>query len=244
MVAGQDTRPVLANMTSYRQTRKEGTRISNQVLATRLGLRFAGALSFEGWERAGEQISRIVSSSAWCLGDWIIVGQSRFTDRYKHVIEAVGLDYQTVRNYAWVARRFELSRRRDTLSFQHHAEVASLPPDEQDYWLDRAEDRGWSRNRLRQEIRNSRSVGTDNAPKASTLPRIIVTKERIARWRASAEQMQMSLENWIVANLDSAAEMAQLETSAPVRRIDSRVREISTPIRQLEAAPVREVSDR
>jgi hypothetical protein len=241
MVAGQDTRPVLANMSTY-QTRKEGTRISNQVLATRLGLRFAGALSFEGWERAGEQISRIVSSSAWCLGDWIIVGQSRFTDRYKHVIEAVGLDYQTVRNYAWVARRFELSRRRDTLSFQHHAEVASLPPEEQDYWLDRAEDRGWSRNRLRQEIRNSRSVGTDNAPKASALPRIIVTKERIARWRASAEQMQMSLESWIIANLDSAAEMTQLEAPTPIRRIDSRVRDLGPPLRQLDA-PVRETSD-
>jgi hypothetical protein len=229
MVAGQDTRPVLASVTSYRQAKKDGTRISNQVLATRLGLRFAGALSFEGWERAGEQISRIVSSSAWCLGDWIVVGQSRFTDRYKQVIEAVGLDYQTVRNYAWVARRFELSRRRDTLSFQHHAEVASLPPEEQDYWLDRAEDRGWSRNRLRQEIRNSRSVDTDNVSKASVLPRIVVTQERIARWRATAEQMKMSLESWIISELDSAAGVAlsggtQWEISAAesnVRRLEA-----------------------
>lgn len=205
MVAGQDAHPVLANMSSYRQTKKDGAKISNQVLATRLGLRFAGALSFEGWERAGEQISRIVSSSAWCLGDWIVVGQSRFTDRYKQVIDAVGLDYQTVRNYAWVARRFEMSRRRDTLSFQHHAEVASLPPGEQDHWLDRAEDLGWSRNRLRQEIRNKRSVGAGDAAKASTLPRIVVTSERIARWRASAEQMQMSLESWIITELDMAA---------------------------------------
>lgn len=216
MVAGQDTRPVLASMSSYRQTRKDGTRISNQVLATRLGLRFAGALSFEGWERAGEQISRIVSSSAWCLGDWIVVGQSRFTDRYKLVIEAVGLDYQTVRNYAWVARRFELSRRRDTLSFQHHAEVASLPPEEQDYWLDRAEDRGWSRNRLRQEIRNSRSAETDSVAQASVLPRIVVTQERIARWRAMAEQMKMSLENWIISELDSAAGLPEVTTKAEV----------------------------
>jgi hypothetical protein len=211
MVAGQDTRPILASVSSYRQPKKDGTKISNQVLATRLGLRFAGALSFEGWERAGEQISRIVSSSAWCLGDWIVVGQSRFTDRYKQVIEAVGLDYQTVRNYAWVARRFELSRRRDTLSFQHHAEVASLPPEEQDYWLDRAEDRNWSRNRLRQEIRNSRSANADSVSKASVLPRIVVTQERIARWRATAEQMNMSLESWIISELDSAAGISLTE---------------------------------
>jgi hypothetical protein len=207
MVPDQDRRPLLTDMSTYRRAGKEGSKISNQVLATRLGLRFAGPLSYEGWERAGEQISRIVSSSAWCLGDWIVVGQSQFTDRYKLVIEAVGLDYQTVRNYAWVARRFELSRRRDTLSFQHHAEVASMPPAKQDYWLDRAEEGGWSRNRLRQEIRNARGpANADRTKEANVLPRIVVTQERIARWRATAEQMQMSLENWIISELDSAAE--------------------------------------
>jgi hypothetical protein len=210
MVAGNDTRPVLASMSSPRHAQGRGTRLNNQVLATRLGLRFAGSLTFEGWERAGEQISRVINSSAWCLGDWIVVGQSRFADRYKQAIEAAGLDYQTIRNYAWVARRFELSRRRDTLSFQHHAEVASLAPEEQDYWLDRAEEYSWSRNRLRHEVRENRRAGTDNDSKANVLPRIMVTAERIARWRATAEQMKMSLESWIVLNLDSAAAMAPL----------------------------------
>jgi hypothetical protein len=211
MVSGRDTSPALASMSPPRRAH-DGTRINNQVLATRLGLRFAGALSFEGWERAGEQISRVISSSAWCLGDWIIVGQSRFANRYRQVVEAVGLDYQTIRNYAWVARRFELSRRRDTLSFQHHAEVASFPPAEQDYWLDRAEDHGWSRNRLRQEVRNSRGIGMRGRPASSVLPRIVVTGEQIARWRATAEQMRMSLETWIILNLDSAAAITQLSS--------------------------------
>jgi hypothetical protein len=211
MVSGRDTSPALASMSSPRRAHN-GTRINNQVLATQLGLRFAGALTFEGWERAGEQISRVVSSSAWCLGDWIIVGQSRFANRYKEVVEAVGLDYQTIRNYAWVARRFELSRRRDTLSFQHHAEVAALPPAEQDYWLDRAEDHGWSRNRLRQEIRNRRCIELSRRTVSSVLPRIVVTREQIMRWRATAEQMSMSLETWIILNLDSAAAITQLNS--------------------------------
>jgi hypothetical protein len=42
-----------------------------------------------------------------------------------HIV-ATGLDYQTLRNYAAVARRFELSRRRDNLSFHHHAELCAL----------------------------------------------------------------------------------------------------------------------
>jgi hypothetical protein len=46
------------------------------------------------------------------------------------------------------------------------------------------------------------------------LPRIVVTQERIARWRATAEQMDMSLESWIIRNLDSAASIAQLSTGS------------------------------
>jgi hypothetical protein len=45
----------------------------------------------------------------------------------KEGIELSGLDYQTVRNDSMVARGFEMSRRRDNLSFQHHAEVCALP---------------------------------------------------------------------------------------------------------------------
>jgi hypothetical protein len=41
-------------------------------------------------------------------------------------------------NYAWVARKVELERRHETLSFQHHAEVSFLALKEQDKWLDLA----------------------------------------------------------------------------------------------------------
>ena len=59
---------------------------------------------------------------------------------------ATGLDYQTLREYGVVARRFEWSRRRDNLSFQHHAEVCALTGAEQDRWLDLAAPNRWSRS--------------------------------------------------------------------------------------------------
>src|SRR2546421_9862203 len=65
-----------------------------QVMATRVGLRFPRSLTFENWQRAGEKIARIVDSSAWCLGDWLIYGELRCAERYRQAIEAVGLDYQ------------------------------------------------------------------------------------------------------------------------------------------------------
>ena len=45
----------------------------------------------------------------------------------------------------WVAHKFEISRRRENLSFSHHAEVTALEPAEQDDWLDRAEAEKWAR---------------------------------------------------------------------------------------------------
>ncbi|MFD3523433.1 hypothetical protein [Streptomyces sp. NPDC058653] len=63
------------------------------------------------------------------------------------------LSDQTLRNYAWVGRRFEHHRRRDTLSFAHHAEVTRLSPPEQDLWLGKAEAQKWSRNELRRAVR-------------------------------------------------------------------------------------------
>jgi hypothetical protein len=51
----------------------------------------------------------------------------------KVIVEAEDWDgpaYQTCRNAASIASTFKMSRRRDNLSFNHHAEVAARTPDE------------------------------------------------------------------------------------------------------------------
>ncbi|MFG2622721.1 LmbU family transcriptional regulator [Streptomyces sp. NPDC048507] len=119
------------------------------------------------WEQIGTDLRELVNSSAWWLADWLIYGEATYGwRRYKEAIERTGLDYQTLRNYAWVARRFEHHRRRDALSFAHHAEVARLAPPEQDYWLRKAEQQKWSRNELRRSVRASLAVQSDTAEAA------------------------------------------------------------------------------
>jgi hypothetical protein len=112
-------------------------------------------MPFSAWMGVGEQLAAVAASSAWCLGDWLVYGQATYGSRYREAVQRTGLDYQTLRNYAWVAARFELSRRWDTLSFGHHAEVAALPGPEQDFWLRKAAQFGWSTMRLRREVRAS-----------------------------------------------------------------------------------------
>jgi hypothetical protein len=191
--------------TPLHQLRAAQRKQPDDILATKVGLRIPEGLSFVGWERAGQQISRVVDSAAWCLGDWLVWGQQRYADRYRHAVARVGLDYQTLRNYAWVARRFELFRRRVELSFQHHAEVASMPPDQQDMWLAQAARLGWSRNQLRQAVHDGREIAEPGAENKTVLPRMQVPQQAVERWQRAAQQSRSDLRQWVVETLDSAA---------------------------------------
>ncbi|WP_323136136.1 LmbU family transcriptional regulator [Streptomyces sp. NBC_01481] len=176
-----------------------------RILTTRVGLKIPATLSYNRWEKAGLHIFQIADSSAWCLGDWLVYGQERYADRYQTGVQAAGLDYQTLRNYAWVARHFELWRRRENLSFGHHAEVASLPAVEADGWLDRAEQQGWSRNQLRVHLRESRQGNLAATPARASLPRISAPGDRVERWREAASKVERDFEEWILVSLDRAA---------------------------------------
>jgi hypothetical protein len=85
-------------------------------------------LTAEQWKETGIALERMGGSMQWWLGDWWAYGQHRYGDR-KALVESdewEGLDFQTCRNAAWVCGCFRMSRRRDILSFRHHAEVAAF----------------------------------------------------------------------------------------------------------------------
>ncbi|WP_212911421.1 LmbU family transcriptional regulator [Streptomyces sp. TS71-3] len=180
---------------------------ADQLLMTKVGLRFPAELSFAEWERAGHHLSRIMDSSSWCLGDWLMYGKEHYADRYQRAIRAAGLQYQTLRNYAWVARQFPLHRRRPRLSFQHHAEVASLPLDKQDLFLDQAERMKWTTKQLRSRIQDERSGGKDPRPEFALIPRIQVPSNRLVSWRRAADHSGIEFDHWVLTALDRAAEL-------------------------------------
>nr|UDM84230.1 LmbU family transcriptional regulator [Streptomyces sp.] len=188
-----------------------GASRNEQVLTTRIGLHMPTGLSFEEWERAGCQISRLVNSSTWWLGDWLVYGKEHYTDRYQRGIRSAGLQYQTLRNYAWVSRRFEFHRRRSSLSFQHHAEVASLPVDEQEFWFDRAEQNGWTTKQLRNAISAAREGGGQDGRQVETKRQLSVPDSRVRCWHRAAQQAGTELEQWVLTTLDSAAEQILTE---------------------------------
>ncbi|WP_219825888.1 LmbU family transcriptional regulator [Nonomuraea typhae] len=176
------------------------------MLTRRAALILPDTLALETWFEIGHEIAVISDASAWWLADWLIYGQHRYPHRYRKAIEQTSLDYQTLRNYAWVARKFPVSRRRDTLSFQHHAEVASLPEPEQDLWLERAQRCNWSRAVLRRELRRARAAnaGADEAVRAQVF-QMQIELERQDLWQAAASRAGYALDAWVMLVLDRAA---------------------------------------
>jgi hypothetical protein len=114
-------------------------------------------LTIDDWLRHGRSLGAIGRGSGWWIGDWVRFGNSRYGERYAVASRITGYDTQSLMNMAYVASRFSPSRRREKLSFSHHADLAALPFEEQERWLDRAERDRLSSHRLRQELRRAES---------------------------------------------------------------------------------------
>jgi hypothetical protein len=108
------------------------------------------------WIEQGRWLGAVGRASGWWIGDWIRYGNRRYGEKYEEAANLTGYDSQSLMNMAYVASRYEPSRRREGLSFSHHAELAALPPADQELWLDRVEAGELSVRALRFELREAR----------------------------------------------------------------------------------------
>jgi hypothetical protein len=157
------------------------------------GLEIDDDLTYEDWVQVGQELARMHSLSAWAIGDWAHKGEELYGRKYEAALEVTGLAYQTVRNYVYVAGRFDLYQRKDNLSFSHHALVAALPPKEREHWLLLAENERLSFHGLREAM--SRSAG-EVATGSSRLPALSLrplTAEEVATWNEAAEVLGIPL---------------------------------------------------
>ena len=122
---------------------------------TAIGLEVRGTPTFGDYQGVGDFIQRVHKHSGFWLADWIVYGDSR--PEWKEQIDAeMGVDQltdQTVQEYRYVATHVPLSSRLDGISFAHHQEVAKLSPDDQQAWLAKAKQGGWTKRDLRDAIK-------------------------------------------------------------------------------------------
>jgi hypothetical protein len=115
-----------------------------------------GSMPFSEWVAHGRRLGVMGRGVGWWLGDWLRFGNAAYGERYGPAARMTGYDRQSLMNMVYVASRFESSRRREKLSWSHHAEIAAFEPAEQDEWLDRAERERLSVRDLREAIRTAR----------------------------------------------------------------------------------------
>jgi hypothetical protein len=127
------------------------------------GLEFTGEeLTYDDWKEMGDWLTRLRDSIQWMIGDWANLGAANIENwvdpsqrdmltagdehneipegKYRWLADLVDYSYGTLRNFAYIAYVFPVSRRRDTLTYSHHVEVAVLgSTSKQEKLLDKAE---------------------------------------------------------------------------------------------------------
>jgi N6-adenosine-specific RNA methylase IME4 len=128
---------------------------------TRTSWRLPGEMTFKQWAACAEPLAKIEGGVQWWTGDWWAYGEDQSYGERKAFVQSLdwnGPSFRTCHNAGTVARAFESDRRRSLLSFTHHAEVASLPPEKQEHFLDRAENENLSVMKLRTAIRQEAAI--------------------------------------------------------------------------------------
>lgn len=115
--------------------------------------------TFEQWKACGtwlQQSEKALSSRLqmiqFAIGDWLNYGEKYFKN-YREAAKITGFDDGTLRNFAYVARRFELSSRNYAVPFKHYQIAA--PRKDRNEWLQHASEENWSADYLRTRIHES-----------------------------------------------------------------------------------------
>jgi hypothetical protein len=127
-------------------------------------------LELRDWLEHGRRFGALGRGVAWWIGDWLVYGNARYGERYARAARATGYEPQSLMNMVYVASRFPPARRRAALSWSHHAEVAALRPEDQDRWLDLAEQERISVRSLRGELRAVRRAATRRLSEGGAAP--------------------------------------------------------------------------
>jgi hypothetical protein len=128
-------------------------------------------LDLAEWVEQGHRIGMMGRSAGWWIGDWLRYGNAKYGEKYSRAMKITGYDAQTLMNMVWVCSRIEISRRREKLSWSHHAEVAAVDLLLQEQLLNQAEAERLSVRDLREVIRlERRSRGGDGGEDEAGAP--------------------------------------------------------------------------
>ena len=122
-------------------------------------------LTYQQLEAVGGLLGKMHSSMRFAIGDWLLLIEARFPDKFSQCAEVLGISEDGMQEYLRVAIKVPRSIRREKLSWSHHRAVAALEVVNttngevttdhalQTEWLERAETERLSHHQLRDRLR-------------------------------------------------------------------------------------------
>jgi hypothetical protein len=181
--------------------------------------KFPKNFSFENGILGLKQLARGDSFLRWIIGDLLNYLMPKFcprdpasgqfkskeqSERAKLIFDVTGLAVGTLNNCSTVAFAFTISRRRETVSWSHHAELCGLSQQEQDKWLDRCERDRLSTRDLRVVIAEQTGEREARQPSLFSEFNPVKTVNELVRGMKLLEE-EKPLKNW---PLDAVQKMA------------------------------------
>ena len=121
---------------------------------SKTGLIFNDSIAFNEWKDIGSLLKQVEGSVQFWIGDWLNFGKRKYEHgKYEQALQELEYEKQALKDFCWVSESIETSLRKDNLEFSHHKEVASLPPEEQQQWLETAEQEQLTVRELREQIK-------------------------------------------------------------------------------------------
>lgn len=196
--------------------------------ATRVALKIVAGLEFEAWRDVGRRLLTFSEASKWWIGDWLAYGEwSGYGEKYRTAIEKLGLEYDRLRDYAYVANNVPDAIRNPDLTWSHHRIVAKLIPSEQEKWLALAAEEGWTKAEFMDAVQRAEGQArplpeppdrpgdpqddagrrAETAVQTADLEQVLLTVavDRLARWKAASARAGLGLHDWTLQVLDDAA---------------------------------------
>lgn len=169
------------------------------------GMTLAEGVSLEEWARIGGRIGQAVTGFQFAIGDWLVYGQDHFGDGagsrafagdlLDYACELTKLDRQTLKNYAWVARRVSARRRYAGLSFSHYLVLAKLPEAEQEEWLTLAN--GEEKRVPTRQFAKSIELSAKNGGERRIFAKEEIVEDALSRRPAFIDAPETSLDRFI-----------------------------------------------
>ncbi len=144
----------------------ELAKIESYCELTKTSLIFKRDITKEEWMDGFNSLKKIEGCIQFWIGDFLAYRNQKW-GMYDDIAEETGYEIKALQNIKSITDKVETSRRREELSFSHHSEVASLSPEKQTEFLNKAVEKKLSVRELREEIRkdNFNQLETPLLPK-------------------------------------------------------------------------------